>query len=290
MISKTEISSQDMQNTNNFRPKNWLKKYRCLVSYTIDFDGMSNEVGKGITPLGAHSAGRYSARVGVDRHLNFLRDLGISATFFVPGYDAECYPETIKRICKAGHEIAAHGYVHEGMTLPPDEEIRRLKLTHTILSNLTGEPPSGWRSPSGQKTSITLPTLSSLGYKYDSSDKDSDEPYFIDLNNGKKIVEIPNNTYSLDDFPFFNFSLTPVSEVLDQWKSEFDARYAEGGFFMLTVHPRAGWGCGTACRAAAIRDLLKYIQSHSGVKFCTLSEITKLVSAEPDEFDKVQYD
>jgi len=269
-------------------PKNvWPDGVRCLVAYTVDFDGMGNEVGKGLQPYGAHSAGRYSARRGVPRHLDMLERLGIPATFFVPGYDAECFPQTIRDIAAAGHEIGAHGYVHEGTLLPPEEERRRLTLTHQILSGLTGKPPVGWRSPSGQKTSVTRPVLHELGYLYDSSDKDADTPYTIKLSGGKSLVEIPNNTYILDDFPFFNFSMTPVSEVAAQWKDEFDARFAQGGFFMLTVHPRAGWGSGTPSRAKAIEDVLRHIKQHEGVRFTNLAAVQQVVARNPMSFDEV---
>ena len=266
----------------------WPAGARCLAVYTVDFDGTGNEVGKGLEPFGAYSAGRYSARRGVPRHLEMLDRLGIPATFFVPGYDAECSPDSVRAIARAGHEVAAHGYVHEGTLFEPAEEIRRLTLTHHILSDLLGEAPRGWRSPSGQKTPVTLPTLHDLGYVYDSSDKDADTPYMLDLGAQRSMVEIPNNTYSLDDFPFFNFSMTPVSEVRTQWKAEFDARFALGGFFMLTVHPRAGWGSGTPSRAAAVEDTLRHIQQHEGVHFCTLAELAKWVAGSADNFEEVR--
>lgn len=261
---------------------------RCLAAFTVDFDGMGNEVGKGLAPYGQHSAGRYSARRGVDRHLDMLQRLGIPATFFVPGYDAECSPEVVKRIAAQGHEIGAHGYVHEGTLMAPEEETRRLRLTHNILGALLGTAPRGWRSPSGQKTGVTLPVLHELGYAYDSSDKDADAPYMLDLGAGRTMVEIPNNTYSLDDFPFFHFSMTPVSEVQEQWQAEFDARYAAGGFFMLTVHPRAGWGSGTPSRTAAIERTLRHMQQHGGVQFARLSDIEAWVSQSAAHYDEVR--
>lgn len=266
----------------------WPRQARCLVAYTVDFDGTGNEVGKGLEPFGMHSAGRYSARRGVPRHLDMLQRLGIPATFFVPGYDAQCSPGSIRDIQRAGHEIGAHGYVHEGTLFEPAEETRRLRLTHGILGDLLGQAPRGWRSPSGQKTSVTLPVLHELGYQYDSSDKDADTPYMLDLGAGRTMVEIPNNTYSLDDFPFFNFSMTPVSEVVEQWKAEFDARYAQGGFFMLTVHPRAGWGSGTPSRVRAVEETLRHIQRHAGVHFATLSEIQQWVAADPHSYEEVR--
>jgi peptidoglycan/xylan/chitin deacetylase (PgdA/CDA1 family) len=219
--------------------------------------------------------------------MDMLERVGVPATFFVPGYDAECYPEVVKEIVRRGHEVGAHGYLHERMVLPPEEEDRRLVLTHDILTNLLGTAPAGWRSPSGQKTYNTLNVLRRLGYRWDSSDKDADMPYLLNLGEGAVMAEIPNNTYSLDDFPWFHFSMTPVSEIVPQWLQEFDAIYADRGYFMLTVHPRSSWGSGGPARTEALEAVIRYAQSHAGVKFVTLSELAGWVLEHRQNFDEV---
>lgn len=266
----------------------WPNDARCVVILTIDFDGPSYEVGIGHEAVGAHSAGRYSARCGVPRYLKLLDEEGVKATFFVPGYDAECFPDVIAEIARRGHEVGAHGYLHESVLLPRDEEERRLKLTHDILTDIMGRAPVGWRSPSGLKTPNTLGVLHKLGYRYDCSDKDADMPYTIRLKDGESLVEFPNNTFSLDDFPFYNHSRTPVSEVLQQWMDEFDSIYAERGYFLLTVHPRSAWGSGTTNRANAVRTLIRYIKRHRDVSFENLPALAGWVSDHHEQFDEVR--
>jgi peptidoglycan/xylan/chitin deacetylase (PgdA/CDA1 family) len=266
----------------------WPGGARCVVAITVDFDGRSNEAGKGLAPLGIHSAGRYSARRGVHRHLGMADRLGIPITFFVPGYDARTAPDVVLDIVKGGHEIGAHGYKHEGTLLPSAEEERRLILSHKILADLTGTVPLGWRSPSGQKTSTTMRVLRELGYRYDSSDKDFDMPYRLAFRDGPgSMVEIPNNTLSLNDTPWYNVSMTPSSEVEAQWKAEFDAIYADRGFFLLTCHPRSGFGSGTPARARAIEGLVRHIQTHRDVAFVTLSQLADWVQGHPEHFEEV---
>jgi len=58
-----------------------------------------------------------------------LRETRHPPTFFVPGYDAEYYPDTVKEIHRRGFEVAAHGYLHEGWELG-DEEEELLTRTH----------------------------------------------------------------------------------------------------------------------------------------------------------------
>ena len=242
---------------------------RCAVVLGIDFDGPSHEVGRGIAPLGTHSWGRYSARRGIPRLMDRLQALGVPCTFFVPGYDAECHPELVKEMDRRGFEVAAHGYLHEAWDVPKDEETALLRKTDEILRGLIGKPVLGWRSPSGRKTANTMHVLKSLGYLYDSSDKDYDLPYRLRFGRQQDdcIVELPNNTYSLDDFPFFKFSYTPPSEVLAQWKSEFDAIYASDRFVCLVVHPRSGWGSGTPVRTRIFEEAIAYMKGHEGVRF-----------------------
>ena len=250
---------------------------RCVVLLGIDFDGTSHEVGRGIPPIGQHSWGRYSARHGVPRHLEMLARLNVKATFFVPGYDAEQHPDLIAEIASRGHEVAAHGYLHEAWDLDPEEEASLLRKTDGILREITGRPVRGWRSPSGRKSGRTLGVLKAMGYIYDSSDKDYDLPYVLRYGSQENdnIIELPNNTYSLDDFPFFKFSFTPPSEVLQQWKDEFDVIYRNEGFFVLSVHPRSGWGSGTPSRTRLMADLITYIQSHDGVRFMSAGDFAQ---------------
>lgn len=242
---------------------------RCVVLIGIDFDGPSHEVGRGIAPLGKHSWGNYSARCGVPRHLEMLARHEVAATFFIPGYDAERHPRTIEDIDRSGFEVAAHGYLHEAWDLEAAEEEALLRKTDGILRGILGKPVMGWRSPSGRKTDNTMAVLKSLGYIYDSSDKDYDLPYRLRFGTGGDdyIVELPNNTYSLDDFPFYKFSHTPPSEVLAQWRGEFDAIYGRDRFMVLSLHPRAGWGSGTPSHTKALSDLIAYIKGHEGVQF-----------------------
>jgi peptidoglycan/xylan/chitin deacetylase (PgdA/CDA1 family) len=263
--------------------------FRCAVTLGVDFDGPSHEVGRGIPPLGTHSWGRYSARCGIPRHIEMLKRQGVPCTFFVPGYDAECHPETVRAIHDAGFEVAAHGYLHEAWDLGEEEEATLLRKTDAILRGLIGEPIKGWRSPSGRKTANTMRVLKAMGYLYDSSDKDYDLPYRLRFGSkdDERIVELPNNTYSLDDFPFYKFSFTPPSEVLAQWKSEFDAIYDAERFMVLTVHPRSGWGSGSPARTWILEQMISYMKGHAGVQFFSSAGFARWCLDNPERLEEI---
>src|SRR5688572_22815636 len=47
-----------------------------------------------------------------DRLLEIFDDARIHATFFVLGWVAQRFPDLVRRIDQAGHELASHGYHH----------------------------------------------------------------------------------------------------------------------------------------------------------------------------------
>src|SRR3989304_840376 len=63
----------------------WPNGARCMVAFTVDFDGTGNERGHNFDPVGVRSAGGYSARRGVPRMMEIFERHGIPATLFVPG-------------------------------------------------------------------------------------------------------------------------------------------------------------------------------------------------------------
>ena len=264
----------------------WPDGVRCVALITVDFDGPSHETGRKLNPFGINSWGRYSGRCGVNRYMDLFEKHGIPSSFFVPGFDAECFPELVTEIHQRGFEVGAHGYLHEAWDLGAQEE-ELLHRTHGILTKLTGRSPVGWRSPSGRKSAITVPVLKQLGCIYDSSDKDYDLPYMVRMNGQRltDMVELPSSAFSLDDFPFYKFSNTPASEVLEHWKQEFDAVYHENGYFMLMLHPRSGWGSGTPSRAHIVGELIRYIKQHDGVQFCNIEGLARWVLANQQDFE-----
>ncbi len=267
-----------------FAPKpRWPGGVHCAVAITVDFDGPSNEAGKKLLNLGAHSHGRYSAKRGVPRYIELFKRQGIHSTFFVPGYDAECHPDSVLALDKAGHEVAAHGYLHEAHDLGAEEPFY-LEKSHKILTDILGKAPVGWRNPGGGKSNLTLRTLHDLGYIYDSSEKDADLPFFpvVDGREMSDFINIPDNTSSLDDAPFYRVSFTPPSEVLAHWKQEFTTLYREGSLYDLIVHPRAGFGSGTPARARIVDELITWIKGFPSVGFFRLDELARWCIANPD--------
>ena len=125
------------------------------------------------------------------------------ATFFVPAVSALLHPDSVAAATAAGHEIAAHGWVHERADLLTSEQEQAL-LTRSLdmLEQLTGRRPVGQRTPSFSCSAHTLALARNAGLLYDSSLMADDEPYELILaGDPAGLLEIPVD-WARDDAAF----------------------------------------------------------------------------------------
>jgi polysaccharide deacetylase family protein (PEP-CTERM system associated) len=111
--------------------------------------------------------------IGVNRAIEMLAEHGVRGTFFVLGWIGQRYPELVRRLADAGHEIASHGWGHRKVTDLTAEEFRTaVRRSKAVLEDLAGVPVLGYRAPSFsivEKGEWALDVLVEEGYRYDSS-------------------------------------------------------------------------------------------------------------------------
>src|SRR5262245_52278206 len=94
---------------------------------------------------------RYESRVcrNTDKLLEILDDAGIQATFFVLGWVAERFPDLVRRIHAAGHELASHSYDH-GLVYRKTPETFKcdLRRAKAAIEQAAGIAVRGYRAPS----------------------------------------------------------------------------------------------------------------------------------------------
>jgi polysaccharide deacetylase family protein (PEP-CTERM system associated) len=108
-----------------------------------------------------------------DRLLGLLDQAGVPATFFVLGWVAERFPELVRRIHRAGHELASHSYDH-GLVYDktPDTFRADLRRAKAAIATAAGVEVTGYRAPSYSvvdRSLWALDVLAEEGYTYDSS-------------------------------------------------------------------------------------------------------------------------
>lgn len=105
---------------------------------------------------------------GAPRLLALLAEKGVLATFFTLGEVARRYPDTMRRIADAGHEIGCHGDTHKRFGAMSENEARQDLETATKTLREFG-PVTSFRAPNLDFPDAFLPILKALGYSLDSS-------------------------------------------------------------------------------------------------------------------------
>src|SRR5262245_36709082 len=97
----------------------WPDGQQSAAVLSFDFDAESGflfrEPEKAKRSLADLEERRFGPRVGVDRILRLLDRLKLKASFYIPGWTVENHLAESKRIRDAGHEVGAHGNVHEAV-------------------------------------------------------------------------------------------------------------------------------------------------------------------------------
>jgi peptidoglycan/xylan/chitin deacetylase (PgdA/CDA1 family) len=265
----------------------WPDGKQSAAVLSFDFDAESGflfrEPEKARRSLGDLEERRFGPRVGVDRILRLLDRLKLRASFYIPGWTVENHPAESTRIRDAGHEIGAHGNMHEALSfLDEAQEERVMREQLDILQSRLGVRPAGYRSPSWDVNVWTPDLLKRHGFLYDTSLMGNDVPYEVETGQGP-LIEVPVQ-WLLDDAPLFRHvygatnAIADPGRVLQMWSKEFAAMHRENGCFVLTCHPFVS---GRASRIALLEDLVTYMRRSRGVWFATGEEVARWHASRP---------
>ncbi|MEW6723512.1 MAG: polysaccharide deacetylase family protein [Bacillota bacterium] len=102
-----------------------------------------------------------------DQLLAVLKELEVTATFFLRGGWVEDYPHLVRKIAADGHLIANHSLTHGDMTKMSREEMRyELRRTTQLIQEITGQRPFLFRPPYGAYNDELRAALVEEGYWY----------------------------------------------------------------------------------------------------------------------------
>jgi peptidoglycan/xylan/chitin deacetylase (PgdA/CDA1 family) len=139
---------------------------RAAVSVTFDNLGEAADLERGLWPEDEPLGHHFSVKRTLPRILNTLDELGLRATFFVEGLNAELYPEALLEIANSDHELGYHGWRHENWpTLSPSNEAQALERGVHKMREL-GVRPRGFRPPGGRLTPSSPVLLENLGFTH----------------------------------------------------------------------------------------------------------------------------
>jgi peptidoglycan/xylan/chitin deacetylase (PgdA/CDA1 family) len=262
----------------SLRPSAWPNGARCCVTLSFDADHETIPLRDSDESPMRISQGQYGNRQGIPRIRALLDRHDVRASFFYPAVSALLHPQEIRAVAQEGHEIGVHSWIHEANTqLPPGVERELTLRAAETLERVSGQRPVGIRTASWDFSVDTLAIIREMGLLYDSSLMADDDAYEL-LDNGEPtgIVELPPE-WIRDDAPYFNFvrfsalrPYTAPSAVEEIFRAEFDGAYAEGGMFLLTMHPHV---IGHRSRVALLDRLVAYMKGKPGVWFATHAQV-----------------
>ncbi len=276
-----------------------------LVAYGVDIDAVAGWLGSygGEDSPDDISRGLFAGEVGIPRLLKLFKKYHLPATWFAPGHSIETFPEQMKMIVDAGHEVGAHGYSHENpiaMSTKQEEDV--LLKSVELIKDLTGKSPTGYVAPWWEFSNITNELLLKHGFKYDHSLMHNDfTPYYVRVGDSwskidysleakdwmkplirgveTNLVEIPANWY-LDDLPPMmfikkspnSFGFVSPHDIGQMWIDQFDWVYREMDYavFSMTIHPDV------SARPQVLlmhEKIIEHINKHEGVRWVTFNEI-----------------
>lgn len=276
-----------------------------LVGYGIDIDAVAGWLGSygGEDSPDDISRGLFAGEVGIPRLLNLFKKYNLNITWFAPGHSIETFPEQMKMIVDAGHEIGAHGYSHENpIAMTPKQEEDVLLKSIELIKDLTGKKPTGYVAPWWEFSNVTNELLLKHGIKYDHSLMHNDfTPYYVRVGDkwtkidysaeakdwmkplirGEEtdLVEIPANWY-LDDLPPMmfikkspnSFGFVSPRDIGQMWIDQFDWVYENMDYavFPMTIHPDVS---GRPQVLLMHERIIEHINKHEGVRWVNLNEM-----------------
>jgi polysaccharide deacetylase family protein (PEP-CTERM system associated) len=158
----------------------------------------------------------------MDGILRLFDDCDVKATFFVLGWIAERYPELVRRVVAAGHEVASHGYAHlRASEQSEDAFFADIHLAKILLEDISGQAVKGYRAPSfsiGKQNLWAQPCIERAGYRYSSS-----------------IYPIRHDHYGMPDAPRFAHDIGGLKEIPITTVHALGRNWpaAGGGYFRL---------------------------------------------------------
>ncbi len=268
-------------------PITWPEGRTAAACLTFDMDAeapiLTEDISaiRRMTPMSHQS---YGPLVAVPRILELLARHDIRATFFIPGYSAHRYPDVVRAVADAGHEIAHHSYFHENtIGMDATTEAAMLDLGLRALRDVAGVRPEGYRAPMWEMTYNTPRLLAERGFRWDSSLMDSDHPYVLAVDDAPggpaTLVEVPVS-WGLDDWEQYAYLpgltgpgvIESPAKALEMWTLELEAMHRLGAAFVLCCHPFLS---GRPSRAEALERLIERMTSLDGLWITTVGEVAR---------------
>jgi peptidoglycan/xylan/chitin deacetylase (PgdA/CDA1 family) len=245
---------------------------------TPPYSPMASPLREGVVDRQGISWAEYGGRTGIWRLGEVLAAQGVKGTIAANARAVERYPESIRALHAAGHEIAGHSYTQD-MFIPylaPEEERALIARCAGIIEGATGERPIGWASPRMTPSAHTAGFLAEQGFLWHGDYNDTDLPYVVRTPAGPVVALMHS------DFTDNRVMRGSPRDFLDVYRDTFDFLLGTGRpeILNLTVHAHFG---GRPPMAAMLQRILQHMRRQDGVWFARHDELARWVLQQSGE-------
>ena len=265
----------------------WPNGKRVAVAVTVMFEAWSDggapnysvqtsHLKPGTVDHASAAWATYGGRVGVWRILRTLDRLSVPATFFANARCAELYPDAVRQIAAAGHDIGGHGYTQDGLLAYLDAEGQRATIRRSLdlLQSVSGKRPTGWISPVLAFTPETAGYLAEAGLAWHGDVTYTDLPYMMQTEHGP-IAGVPSS-----DFTDNRTLRSSPHDLLDVYCDTFDYLYRHEPMSMLVMTLHCHFG-GRPMIIAAFEQIVAHLRKHPDVWWARHEELAAWASNAP---------
>jgi allantoinase len=259
----------------------WPNGARIAVLTTVLLESWSPGKGPGYFPRtstlppgsidhGAVQWGEFGGKEGIWRLLRVLARRDIPATVACSGRSAELYPEAIKAVVAAGHDVAAHGYAQDEIlaALPPDRQRVRLRLTIDLLEQVSARRVEGWVSAAYGWDQHTADLLVQHGMHWHADALDTSLPRRQDTASGALVA------FPWSDFVDNRVLRASPRDFFDSYKDQFDYLYENEPMSLLHIAVHSHFG-GRPLISAQLAKLFSYLKEFPQIWFVRHGELAR---------------
>ena len=128
-------------------PQGYTSAAMISVNLDAEFYGRIFYPGIDVSEGDIQRLGWTGMEYGLPHLLDCFREHGVKGTFFIPGRVAELYPDAVRAIADAGHELGCHGYEHEILAhFTPEEQLELLKKAKAAIEKAAGRAAADGRA------------------------------------------------------------------------------------------------------------------------------------------------
>jgi peptidoglycan/xylan/chitin deacetylase (PgdA/CDA1 family) len=185
-------------------PIKWPNDAKIAVSFFVAFEAFDkssqyrrSEDGK--PDYASLAYGEYGGKAGIWRILDVFSRNNVKGTIDTNGRIAEVFPDALKELHRAGHEIVGHGWVNDTplVSLDRSQERALIKRTLDTIASVTGKRPGGWVSPGHRINEYTFENFVDEGIYWTGDLPGPDVPEHRMIND-RPLVIMPRLDYAND--------------------------------------------------------------------------------------------